>query len=119
MKADEWSDITDEMPDMSDGGPNDDSTPEPNLPEVVANGRPLPDITAEGVAALVAANTPPVLFVRQGSLARVRADERGLPGPFRWKRDPPGEHMPSRRNERERLVRPAPNPGHFGPGPPR
>jgi hypothetical protein len=79
MKADEWSDITDEMPDMSDGGPNDDSTPEPNLPEVVANGRPLPDITAEGVAALVAANTPPVLFVRQGSLARVRADERGRP----------------------------------------
>lgn len=80
MKAEEWPDITDGMPELPEGNPIDIiSTPEATLPEIVANGRPLPDITGNAVDALVAANTPPVLFVRQGSLARVRADERGRP----------------------------------------
>lgn len=43
-------------------------------------GRPLPDITAEALAALVRDNeTSPTLFVRGGELVEVRVDEAGRP----------------------------------------
>lgn len=46
---------------------------------IVAKGRPLPDIAADALTALAAANDPPELFVRLGQLARVRADEKSRP----------------------------------------
>lgn len=49
------------------------------LPEIVVSGRPLREWREESLAALEAANDPPVLFVRSGALARVRADEEGRP----------------------------------------
>jgi hypothetical protein len=54
--------------------------PEPvELPTVQVANRPLRDITADTFAALVVANSPPVLFQRLGRLARVRVDEHGRP----------------------------------------
>src|SRR5438876_138487 len=41
--------------------------------------RPLRAISADALDALVEANDPPVLFVRFGSIARVRGDERERP----------------------------------------
>jgi hypothetical protein len=46
-------------------------------PRVVANNRPLRDMTAEIVAVLHQANEPPRLFVQAGRLVRLRQDERG------------------------------------------
>lgn len=46
-------------------------------PQIVVSGRQLRDIGADALAALVAANTPAVLFHRNGKLARVRSDEHG------------------------------------------
>ncbi len=48
-------------------------------PEVVVNGRQLRNVTDDLDAALVAANDPPVIFVREGVLTRVRVDEHGRP----------------------------------------
>jgi len=42
-------------------------------------GRPLREITADALVALVSANDPPELFTRFGGIARVRGDERGRP----------------------------------------
>lgn len=50
-----------------------------SLPTIVANARRLRDMTDEAVAALRAANVPPVLFRRGGSMARVRQDEEARP----------------------------------------
>lgn len=55
------------------------STDASELPEIVTNRRPLRDVTADGLAALEAANRPPVLFVRSGAPARVRRDEDARP----------------------------------------
>lgn len=47
--------------------PYDDS-----LPEIIVSNRQLRDITAESIEALAAGNKPEVLFVRSGSLVRLR-----------------------------------------------
>src|SRR6266436_3896725 len=46
------------------------------FPQVVVNNRPLREITAEIVAVLDTANSPPVLYVQAGQLVRLRQDER-------------------------------------------
>ncbi len=46
---------------------------------IVHNGRQLTDVVDDALAAMVAANHPPTLFVRAGSLARLRADEDERP----------------------------------------
>jgi hypothetical protein len=57
------------------------SVPGMRLPQIVTNDRQLPAITAEALAALVAANareaTQPVAYVRAGLLTRVVRDEQG------------------------------------------
>lgn len=50
---------------------------EPPRPCVVSNNRQLPEITADALAALAAANDPPTLFAQQGALVRIVADEYG------------------------------------------
>lgn len=55
----------------------------PKLPRpgIETNCRQLPEITAEALEALSAANQPePTLFVRSGRLARIRIDEAGRAG---------------------------------------
>ena len=47
------------------------------LLQVAVNDRPLRDVTTEALAALVVGNSPPTVFVRSGSLARVVCDENG------------------------------------------
>jgi hypothetical protein len=49
------------------------------LPSVVVNDRPLRDQTTDALGAIVAANDPPQVFVRNGGLSRVRCDEEGRP----------------------------------------
>lgn len=49
------------------------------LPGIQVTERPLREVTADAIDALVAANDPPVLFRRLGGLARVRADEDERP----------------------------------------
>jgi hypothetical protein len=46
-------------------------------PLIVINGRQEKEVVEEAVAALLAANTPPTLFVRLGRLVRIKRDERG------------------------------------------
>lgn len=46
---------------------------------IKANNRQLPDITADALDALVESNDPPILFVRDGQLARVEYDETNTP----------------------------------------
>jgi hypothetical protein len=53
--------------------------PQRVLPTIVWTNRALRDVTQDTLQALVAANTPPVLFVRAGALVRVRTNERGRP----------------------------------------
>lgn len=48
-------------------------------PQIQANDRQLPEITAEAVAALQAWNDPPSMFIRAGQLVRVDPDEQGRP----------------------------------------
>ena len=48
----------------------------PVLPQVVIAGRPLREVTADTLQALVESNDPPEIFTRSGALARVRAYER-------------------------------------------
>ena len=48
-------------------------------PEIQTTARPMADVTGDALAALAAANDPPELYVRSGTLARVRRDERGRP----------------------------------------
>ena len=49
------------------------------LLQVAVNDRPLRDVTTEALAALVVGNSPPTVFARSGSLARVVCDENGAP----------------------------------------
>ena len=49
------------------------------LPEIITNGRPLRDVTAEAFETLMLANEPPEIFVRHGRLVRVRRDEKCRP----------------------------------------
>ena len=47
--------------------------------QIRVNNRQLPDVTREALAALVAANDPPRLFIRGGGLVRVEHDEHQRP----------------------------------------
>jgi hypothetical protein len=49
------------------------------LTEIITNGRPLREITAEAFETLMLMNEPPEIFVRHGRLVRVRRDEKGRP----------------------------------------
>jgi hypothetical protein len=49
------------------------------LPQVQTNDRPLRDVSADALKALVAGNTPPTVFVRSGDPVAVVMDERGAP----------------------------------------
>lgn len=46
-----------------------------NLPEIVVSNRQLRDITAESIAAMEVGNKPESLFIRAGSLVRLRGSE--------------------------------------------
>ena len=46
------------------------------LPNIVINNRRLREITADAKRALVKANVPPEIFIRDGSLVRLRVDEK-------------------------------------------
>lgn len=50
---------------------------EPTLPTIVANGRDLPELLAEAIAATCRANRPPRIMMRQDALVEVGQDERG------------------------------------------
>jgi hypothetical protein len=49
------------------------------LPTIVANGRPIRDVTLDALKALRAGNQPPVLFVRSGEPVYLWRDERDRP----------------------------------------
>lgn len=49
------------------------------LPQIQINNRQLRDTTAEAVAALLAANDPPKIFVRMGQLCQIKTDEDKRP----------------------------------------
>ncbi|HJT57582.1 MAG TPA: hypothetical protein VJ761_13860, partial [Ktedonobacteraceae bacterium] len=49
------------------------------LPCILINNRPLREISADSLEALVLANFPPTIFVRSGSLVRFRQNEKGCP----------------------------------------
>ncbi len=49
------------------------------IPRIVISNRHLRDKTDDSIAALSAANCPPVLFVRSGGLTRIGEDEHGEP----------------------------------------
>jgi hypothetical protein len=49
------------------------------LPQVVVTNRPLREVAEDVLSALESANEPTKIFVRSGSLVRVRPDERGRP----------------------------------------
>ena len=49
------------------------------LPTIITNNRQLRDVAADTLKAIEQANDPPAIFVRKGSLARVRQDEDGRP----------------------------------------
>jgi hypothetical protein len=51
----------------------------PALPTIVVGDIQLSDLTAQGLAALRRANSPPAIFVRSGSLSRMVRDEEGIP----------------------------------------
>lgn len=51
----------------------------PGLPGIVIDDTQLSDLTAQAVNAILRANTPPSVFVRAGTVARVVRDENALP----------------------------------------
>lgn len=51
----------------------------PNLPAIVIDGRQLSELTDQAMAAIGAANSPPSVFVRAGTVARIMRDEHGVP----------------------------------------
>jgi len=51
----------------------------PGLPGIIIDDTQLSDLTAQAVNAILQANTPPSVFVRAGTVARVVRDENGLP----------------------------------------
>jgi hypothetical protein len=46
-------------------------------PEIIISGKHMQDITTEALPAIIANNTPPLVFVRAGSLVRIRPGEHG------------------------------------------
>ena len=79
-----------EGPDADAGGqpdPGDNSEPDDEsadesarqLPDIVVSNRPLGYVTADAIEALEAANYPPQMFQRSGTLCRFRFDETGRP----------------------------------------
>jgi primase-polymerase (primpol)-like protein len=66
----------------SDTGKDTESekTRRDHLPEIIVNNRPLRDMTKESLNALEKKNSPPVTFVRDGSLVRVQHNEKGQAG---------------------------------------
>ena len=48
-----------------------------DLPMIDITNRQLRDITDDALGALIAANNPPVVFLRSGDLVRIRIDEHG------------------------------------------
>jgi hypothetical protein len=61
----------------STNGPGETESPRRAKPCIVVNGRQETEIIEEGLAALVAANAVPYLFVRAGRLTRIKRDEHG------------------------------------------
>lgn len=59
---------------LADGGCVDDLVSQARVPRMAvrANGRSLPDVTRDAIAALAAVNDPPVIFQRMDSLAEAR-----------------------------------------------
>lgn len=53
--------------------------PSRERPGVTVNGRPMDEVTHEAISALYKANEPPKLFVRSGSICRIRTDEKARP----------------------------------------
>ena len=51
----------------------------PGLPAIVIDDTQLSDLTAQAVRAILQANTPPSVFVRAGTVARVVRDENAQP----------------------------------------
>ena len=51
----------------------------PALSTIIVGDIQLSDLTAQGLAALRRANSPPAIFVRSGSLSRMVRDEEGIP----------------------------------------
>ncbi|MBC8350468.1 MAG: hypothetical protein H8E66_00680, partial [Planctomycetes bacterium] len=51
----------------------------PGLPSIIIDDTQLSDLTDKALAAIVLGNSPPSVFVRAGSVARVICDENGLP----------------------------------------
>lgn len=49
------------------------------LPRIRVNARPLRDVSADALDALLAKSTPPAVFVRAGALTRAKVDEQGQP----------------------------------------
>lgn len=52
---------------------------QPGLPSIAIDDMQLSDLTDQALAAVLQGNTPPVVFVRAGALARVLCDENGMP----------------------------------------
>lgn len=50
-----------------------------DLPAIVIDDKQLSDLTEEAMAAILQGNTPPSVFVRAGTVARVVCDENGVP----------------------------------------
>jgi len=65
-------------PEPTRGAPQDEAEQD-GLPQVFVTNRPLRAISQDAMTALVAANDPPVLFVRSGQLVRIASDEAGRP----------------------------------------
>ena len=57
-----------------------------HLPRIQVNARQLRDVSADALAALVAANDPPQVFKQGNTLTRIRVDEKGRPSlePLLW-----------------------------------
>ncbi|MFM2094101.1 MAG: hypothetical protein RIS70_1225 [Planctomycetota bacterium] len=51
----------------------------PDLPSIVIDGRQLSELTDQAMAAVGKANSPPTVFVRSGTVARIMRDEHGVP----------------------------------------
>jgi hypothetical protein len=50
-----------------------------SLTSIVVSNRPLPEMTADALRALVRTNNPPEVFVRGGQLVTIAEDEKGRP----------------------------------------
>jgi len=60
--------------------PDESTAGESGLPMIVVNGRQLPEMAADCIAAMSAQNDPPVIFTRGGLSAGIRAQDDGSLG---------------------------------------